>query len=79
MLIEKSAWDSSFFNINIGKVNPGCFKEAAFSQETGPFNLIYIFEFPESALIPETYKYCPASIAVKVHYSKRIKHSDTID
>ncbi len=79
MLIEKLAWDSSFFNINIGKVNPGCFSAAAFFQEINPFQLIYIFEFPDSALIPEIEKYCPAPIDIKVNYSKAISISDTID
>ncbi|MBK9329968.1 MAG: GNAT family N-acetyltransferase [Sphingobacteriales bacterium] len=79
MLIEKLAWDSSFFNINIGKVNPGCFNSETFFKEISNFDLIYIFEFPESVLIPDIEKYCNAPVDVKVNYAKSISHADIID
>jgi len=79
MLIEKLAWDSSFFNINIGKIKPGCFDAETFLQEIRHFDLIYIFEFPNSALLPEIERYCNNPVDIKVNYTKPVRDTVSID
>ncbi|MFN8236619.1 MAG: GNAT family N-acetyltransferase [Chitinophagales bacterium] len=79
MLIEKLDWDSSFFNITIGKIKPGCFNAETFLQEIGNFDLIYIFEFPNSIYLPEIEKFCSVPVDIKVNYAKSVRDMNTID
>ena len=48
MHIEPVIWDSVFFHLTIGKINEGVFNRQEFLQEKEVFDLIYIFEKPES-------------------------------
>ncbi|MFN8282990.1 MAG: GNAT family N-acetyltransferase [Chitinophagales bacterium] len=70
MTIEPLKWDSEFFNLKIGKINPNCFSLSDFDAQKNSFDLIYIFEYPDAATLDEIKSTNAALVDRKVIYTK---------
>ncbi len=84
MEIEKSSWDSDFFNLNVGKiclsnVNESILKELHFKCFNDNFDLVYLFE--KVAKIDLKTTKIDLKINTKVRFKKKISkvHSDLED
>lgn len=72
MAIEPLKWDSEFFKLKIGKINAGNFSPSEFDAQKILFDLIYIFEYPESTLISDIENAKAILVDKKVIYQKKI-------
>ena len=79
MHIEPVIWDSVFFHLTIGKINEGVFNRQEFLQEKEVFDLIYIFEKPESNNNAAISSINAVLVDEKITYKIILKNEDEID
>lgn len=79
MLIHPLSWDSAFFSLKVGKVAEGTFNNNTFLSEINLFDVVYIFELPESKLNEAIKHYCHSPTDTKVTYIKAINSNIPLD
>lgn len=79
MLIQPLPWDSAFFSLKAGKIAEDTFNSEHFLAEKHAFDVIYIFERPDSDKNEEIRRFCPAPADTKVTFIKEVQENIPLD
>ena len=79
MLIQPLEWDSTFFDLKVGIIKVETFDLTRFLAEYKKFDVVYIFEKPDSKNNNQIQQFCPNPIDVKITCKKAINHLQEIN